>query len=65
MTNKSISEDKTIPDGTGFMNSEKASGILGGVSNLTTGINSAVQEYTGTQSAINSGIHKGIQALGP
>ncbi len=49
----------------GFMKTDNASNIMGGISNLTTGVNNAVQGYTGTQSAINSGIHKGMQALGP
>jgi hypothetical protein len=49
----------------GVLNNPETSNILGGVSNLTTGLNSAVQGYTGTQSAINSGLHSAMQMAGP
>lgn len=49
----------------GFMKSDKASNIMGGLANLSTGANNAVQGYTGTQSAINSGLHSAMQAAGP
>lgn len=48
-----------------FMKTDKASDVMGGISNLTTGINSAIQNYTGTQQALNSGLHSAMQAMGP
>jgi hypothetical protein len=47
------------------MKSDRASNIMGAASQLATGINDSVQNYTGTQQAINSGLHKGLQAMGP
>ena len=49
----------------GFMKTDKASNIMGGLATATSGINSAVQNYTGTQQALNSGIHSAMQAMGP
>lgn len=49
----------------GFMKTDKASNIMGGLATATSGINSAVQNYTETQQALNSGIHSAMQAMGP
>lgn len=48
-----------------FMNSDLASNVLGGVANLSAGINASTQGYTGTQHSINQGAHKLMQSLGP
>ena len=62
----SVPKMKSAPKhAAGFMKSDMASNVMGGLANLTTGINSAVQGYTGTQSAINSGLHSAMQAAGP
>ena len=47
------------------MKTDKTSDVMGGISNLTTGINSAIQNYTGSQQALNSGLHSAMQAMGP
>ena len=49
----------------GFMNNPKTEKFLSGTSQLVQGINSATQNYTGTQQALNSGIHSAMQAMGP
>lgn len=49
----------------GFMNNPKTEKVLSGTSQLVQGINSATQNYTGTQQALNSGIHSAMQAMGP
>lgn len=47
------------------MKSDKTSRVLGTTSDLITGVNNAAQNYTGLQQGINSGLHKGMQMLGP
>lgn len=52
-------------DSLGFMENPKTESALSGASKLVEGINSSVQNYTGTQQALNSGIHSTMQAMGP
>jgi hypothetical protein len=47
------------------MENPKTENALSGASKLVEGINSSVQNYTGTQQALNSGIHSAMQAMGP
>ena len=49
----------------GLMKDKKTEKVLSGASQLTQGINSSLQNYTGTQQALNSGIHSAMQAMGP
>lgn len=55
-------KDQTFGD---FMEDPKTMNVLSGVNRITEGINGAVQNYTGTQQALNSGIHSAMQAMGP
>lgn len=48
-----------------FMKTDEASNIMGGLSSVSSNINASVQNYTGTQQALNSGIHSAMQAMGP
>lgn len=47
------------------MKTDEASNIMGGLSSASSNINASVQNYTGTQQALNSGIHSAMQAMGP
>ena len=49
----------------GFMKTPETENVLLGTSQLIEGVNSSVQNYTGTQQMINSGAHKVMQSLGP
>lgn len=49
----------------GLMKNPNTEKVLSGVSQLTQGINSSLQNYTGTQQALNSGMHSVMQAMGP